>query len=191
LNSSGLAKTYALEAQGETLTFFGESDSAAPRVEFDVRIAPGAVGPESHSHPKQSERFAVTSGRLLATVDGVEHLVGPGEELLVEAGQLHTFRNASEGEPLVFRCTVEPALNFQWMLTESAKSAIRSGGSWKDASLLEACYILRQIPGEYRLAGMPAPVQNLLIGALAMLAVLLGKTRNVEPLQGRARMTGG
>ncbi len=181
-NQSG-PTTFALEAQGETLTFFGEADPAAPRLEFEVRIAPGALGPEPHIHPKQSEWFAVTSGRMLATVDGVEHVVGPGEELHVKAGVVHTFRNASEEEPLLFRCTVEPALNLQWMLTESAKSAIRSGGRWKDASLLESAYILRQIPGEYRLVGMPLAVQNLLIGTLATLAVILGTARNVEALR--------
>ncbi len=177
--------TFALEAQGETLTFFGEPDSAAPRLEFEVQIAPGAMGPTPHIHPKQSELFTVSTGQMLATVDGVEHLVGPGEELLVQPGAVHSFRNGSEAEPLVLRCTVEPALNFQWMLTESAKSAIRSGGRWKDASLLEGAYILRQIPGEYRLVGMPRPVESLLLGTLATLAVLLGKARNIEPLQAR------
>jgi len=184
MKSQGSPTTYALKAQGETLTFFGDADSAAPRVEFDVQMAAGAVGPEAHMHPKQRELFAVTSGRMLATVNGVEHELGPGEELLVQAGEAHTFRNASEEEPLAFRCVVEPALNFQWMLTESAKSAIRTGGgSWKNASLLEGAWILRQIPGEYRLVGMPVAVQNLLLGALATLAVLLGKTRNIEPLR--------
>jgi len=190
MSTQGSPMTFALEGQGETLTFFGEADNAAPRVEFEVRIAPGAVGPEPHIHPKQSELFAVTSGRMLATVDGVEHVLGPGEELLVQPGEVHTFRNANEGEPLEFRCVVEPALNFQWMLTESAKSAIRTGGgNWKKASLLEAAYILRQIPGEYRLVGMPLVVQNLLLGTLATLAVLLGKARNIEPLRAKARVS--
>jgi len=188
MSTQGSPMTFALEGQGETLTFFGEADNASPRVEFEVRIAPGAVGPEPHIHPKQSELFAVTSGRMLATVDGVEHMLGPGEELLVQPGEVHTFRNANEGEPLEFRCVVEPALNFQWMLTESAKSAIRSGGTWKKASLLEGAYILRQIPGEYRLVGMPLVVQNLLLGALATLAVMLGKARNIEPLRAKAKV---
>lgn len=173
--------TYALQEQGETLTFFGEADPTAPRLEFEVQMAPGASGPDPHSHPKQRELFAVTSGRLIATVEGIEHQLGPGQELLVEAGEFHTFRNASENEPLAIRCTVEPALNFQWMLTESAKSAIRSGGSWKKASILEGAYILHQIRGEYRLAGMPAVVQNVLIGVLAGVAVLLRETGKIAP----------
>jgi len=178
--------TLALEAQGETLVFFGEADSSAPSVEFEVRMAPAAMGPEAHLHPKQNERFAVVSGRMLATVDGVEHALGPGEEVLARAGQVHSFVNGSPDEPLVFRCTVEPALNFQWFLTESAKSAIRTGGGhWKKASLLEAAWILHQIPGEYRLAGMPAFVQNLLIGTLARTATALGRTKNIEPLDRR------
>jgi len=176
--------TLALEAQGETLVFFGEADGSAPSVEFEVRMAPAAVGPDPHVHPKQSERFAVVSGRMVTTVDGVVHALGSGEEVLVEAGQVHSFVNGSQVEPLVFRCTVEPALNFQWFLTESARSAIRTGGgSWRKASLLEGAWILHQVRGEYRLAGMPAFAQNLLIGSLARLASALGKTRNIEPLR--------
>jgi hypothetical protein len=111
-----------------------------------------------------------------AKVDGREHELGPGEEVLIQPGQVHSFANARPSEPLVFRCTAEPALNLQWFLTEGAESAIRSGGSCKDASLLETAYILHQIPGEYRLAGMPAVLQDLLVGTLAKVATLLGKT---------------
>jgi hypothetical protein len=91
-------------------------------------------------------------------------------------------------EPLVFRCTAEPALNLQWFLTEAARSAIRTGGgSWKKASLLEAAWILHQIPGEYRIAGMPAGGQTLLVGTMARAAVALGRTREIEPLRRTTR----
>ena len=63
--------------------------------EGGATFAPGAVGPEPHIHPKQRELFAVTSGRMLATVGGVEHLLGPGDELQVQAGEAHTFRNVA------------------------------------------------------------------------------------------------
>jgi hypothetical protein len=62
-----------------------------------------------------------------------------------------------------------------------ARSAIRAGGSWKDAPLLEVAYLMHQVRDEYRLAGMPVLVQDLLFGLLARVAVLLGKTKEIAP----------
>lgn len=174
--------TLRLEKQGETLTFFGEADSSAPSVEVEVSVAPGAEGPPPHMHTKQSETFNVTSGRLVAMVDGQEHVAEVGQTLVVQAGQAHTFANGSETEPLVFRATIEPALNFQWMITELAQAAIRAGGSWGDLPLPELAYILRQVRDEYRVAGMPVVLQDILFGLLARVAVLRGKTVEIVPM---------
>jgi uncharacterized cupin superfamily protein len=83
--------TLTLEEQGETLIFFGEADSSAPRLTFEVHLAPGASGPAPHFHPKQSERFSVLSGCIVATIDGNVHRVESGGDILVGAGQVHTF----------------------------------------------------------------------------------------------------
>jgi mannose-6-phosphate isomerase-like protein (cupin superfamily) len=174
--------TFALEKQGESITFFAAADSRAPMAENEILMAPGAAGPPPHIHTRQKEYFRVTSGRLVAKVDGQERVVEAGESLVVEPGQSHTFANASQTEPLVFRGKVKPALHFQWFLTEMAKAAIRSGGSWKDLPFLEAAYILFQVRGEYRVAGIPFALQDLILGSLARMAVLLGKTKNIAPM---------
>jgi len=171
-----------LENQGEVLTFFGPADSTAPSVEVELRLAPGAAGPEMHMHPQQSETFQVVSGRLTVVVEGDARVAEPGETVTVAPGQRHSFSNGSDSDELVARVTVAPALHFQWFLTESAASAIRGGGRWKDMSLLEAGYILNQVPDEYRLAGVPALVQRLLFRLLATVAVLTGKAGNVAPI---------
>jgi mannose-6-phosphate isomerase-like protein (cupin superfamily) len=173
--------TLKLEKQGESITFFGQGDHTASSVEFEVTMAPGASGPESHRHPRQSERFDVVSGRLVATVEGEEKSLGAGESVTVAAGQAHTFANGSETEPLVFRTVVAPALHFQWFLTEGAKSAIRGGGSWKDMPILYAAHLLHEMGDEYRIAGMPDFLQDVIFGALARVAVLLGRTREIAP----------
>jgi mannose-6-phosphate isomerase-like protein (cupin superfamily) len=173
--------TLNVEKQGESITFLAEADTTAPRAEAEVRLAPGASGPPPHLHTKQHESFHVVSGRMIATVDGQQHTVEAGETLVVQPGQAHTFANASQTEPLIVRGTVEPALHFQWFLSEMAKSAIRAGGSWKDLPVFEAAYILHQMRDEYRLAGMPVLVQDIVFGLLARVAVLLGRTKHITP----------
>ena len=173
--------TLKLEKQGESLTFFGEADSSAPSMEFEVKMAPGAEGPPPHIHTKQTETFNVTSGRLIATVDGQEHTAEAGQSVVVQAGQAHTFANGSETEQLVFGTTMEPALNFQWALTELAKAAIRAGGSWDDLPLPEIAYILNQVRDEYRVAGIPFVLQDIFFGILARVVVLQGKAKDIAP----------
>jgi len=80
------------------------------------------------------------------------------------------------------RVVVEPALKFQWFLSESAASAIRGGGSWRDMSLLDAGWILRRMKGEYRLAGMPDQIQDAVFLGLATLADLTGRSRHIGPM---------
>jgi quercetin dioxygenase-like cupin family protein len=177
--------TYNLEKQGESLTFFSDPDPTAPVVEFECSMAPGANGPEPHIHPLQTETFHVTQGEMLAVVDGEERRIRTGESIVVAPGQVHTFSNPDAGERLTMRITIEPALNFQWYLTEAARSAIRHGGSWKDLPLLEAGYILGQVMDEHELPGIPRFAQRLLFGSLSRLAVLLRKTGEIAPLAGR------
>jgi len=179
--------TLNVEKQGEMITFLQEADSTAPRGELEVRLAPGADGPPPHIHREQKEVFTITSGRVIAKVDGQTHTVAEGETFVVKPGQLHTFSNGSETEPLVAHVAIEPALHFQWMLTEVAKSAIRAGGSWKDLPLLELAYIFYQVRDEYRVGGIPFWMQDIVFGALSRLAVLLGKTRAIAPKDGSAR----
>jgi mannose-6-phosphate isomerase-like protein (cupin superfamily) len=182
--------TVTLAKQGETLTFHSEADPAAPRAEGEITLAPGAWGPPPHIHTRQRETFHVVSGRMLAVVDGVEHTVEEGERLIVQAGQAHTFGNASEKGALVVRGAVEPALHFQWFLTEMANAANRGGGSWDDMPLLEAAYILFKVRREYQLAGTPAVIQSLLFGLLAGVAVLTGRSKRVSPFtESAARRT--
>lgn len=174
-------QTIELEKQGETLTFPARPDPAAPAVEFELRLSPGASGPAPHLHPRQSETFSVRSGRLRVKLADAEHVLEAGERLVVAPGQVHSFANGSETEPLVCDCRVEPALNFQWFLTEMARSAARANGSWDEMPLLEAAYILHNARDEYRLARMPSVVQSVLFRALAGAAVVLGRTKRIEP----------
>jgi len=118
----------------------------------------------------------------MIVLDGEEREVGEGETLVVTPGQVHTFWNPDPDLPVTMRITIEPPLNFQWFPTEAARSAVRGGGRWKDASLLETAWILHQVVDEHDIPGILRPLKRPLFGVLAGLAVLLRKTGRIEPL---------
>jgi mannose-6-phosphate isomerase-like protein (cupin superfamily) len=173
--------TLNLEKQGESLTFFGEPDPTAPTLEFECSIAPEKSGPEPHAHPRQTETFRIRNGRMHVTIDGEERIVDTGGIVVVEPGQVHTFSNPDPDEILTMRITVEPALNFQWYLSELARSAIRNGGSWKDIPLLEVGYVLNEVRDEHDFPGMSPLLKRILFGSLSHAAVLLRKTSHIAP----------
>jgi quercetin dioxygenase-like cupin family protein len=180
--------TLDVQPQGERFVFSSEPDPGATSVEFEMTAAPGASGPGPHIHAKQIETFHVISGGMHATLDKEEHVTRAGDSLVVPAGRVHSWRNLSENEPLVVRITVEPALQFQWMMTEYSRLAMANGGLWKNVPLLEVGYILHQTRDEHEIPGMPRFLTTLLLGTLAGLAVLLGRHRKVSPLPSVARI---
>jgi len=171
-----------LEKEGEKFTFYGEPDSRAAAVEFRNELAPGAAGPEPHIHTKQVETFHVISGTMIARVKGQEEVtLGPGEKIVIPPGKVHSFTNGSKEEPLETRIVVEPALDFQWYITEAAKSGIRNGGSWKNIPLLEAGHLMWLSRDQNRIGGMPFFLQDILFGILSILARITGKAGNIAP----------
>jgi mannose-6-phosphate isomerase-like protein (cupin superfamily) len=173
---------YKLDKDGSTYIFHGEPDSTAPAVEFNSVLEPGAPGPEPHVHTKQKETFYVVSGTMIARVKGQEEkILGPGETIVVPVGVVHSFTNGSKDEPLMTRITVEPALDFQWFITEAAKLAINNGGSMKKIPLQEAGYLMWLSRDQQRMGGVPYFIQDILFGLLTMLARISGRTRNISP----------
>lgn len=51
-----------------------------------------------HIHPKQESSARVVSGKLHFLVDGKEHIVGPGEKIVIPAGVPHCFWNEDKAE---------------------------------------------------------------------------------------------
>jgi quercetin dioxygenase-like cupin family protein len=171
-----------LEKEGEKFTFYGDPDRSAPVLEFTNVLAPGARGPEPHVHTVQTETFHVVSGAMIARVKGQEDVVlGPGESIVIPPGTVHSFTNGSPDEPLLTRIVVEPALDFQWYISEAAKSAIRNGGTWKSLPLLEAGRLMWLSRDQNRIGGLPYFAQDLLFGALSLVALMTGKARNIAP----------
>jgi quercetin dioxygenase-like cupin family protein len=88
------------------------ADSGGKRIEFEITMAPGALGPPKHFHPRQDERWSVLEGELSVFVDGDWRTLGEGESLSIPPNVVHTLRNRSGGT-VRFRDVHEPALDFQ------------------------------------------------------------------------------
>jgi quercetin dioxygenase-like cupin family protein len=88
------------------------ADSGGKRIEFEITMAPGAMGPPKHFHPRQDESWKVLEGELAVFVEDEWRTLGAGESLSIPPNTVHTLRNRSTG--LVrFRDVHEPALDFQ------------------------------------------------------------------------------
>jgi mannose-6-phosphate isomerase-like protein (cupin superfamily) len=174
-------ETIHLEKQGETLVFPSPEDKTTGYLELRLMLAPGKSGPSPHIHTLSDEGFEVVSGTIVMNIDGKEIVLHAGEKAVVKAGQVHSFRNGSDTEPLAVNGYIEPAINFKWFITEMAKSANERGGSWNDVSLVQAGYVLFLIRNEYRLGGIPFFLQDILFGLLAMVAKISGKAKAISP----------
>ncbi len=92
-------------------------DSGGELVRIEDTAAPGLSRRPMSAHPAQRARFEVLSGSLGLTVDGEQHLLGPGDSFVVEPGARHLPRNAGDGE-VRFLAEMRPAGRFEEFLAE-------------------------------------------------------------------------
>ena len=98
---------------GEKLTILltgAETDGRLFRADY-VLPAGGAISTE-HAHPKQEQRVEVLSGVLHCRINGEEHIIHPGEVLVIPAGAKHFAWNPGP-EPLHAIDEYRPALNME------------------------------------------------------------------------------
>ncbi len=88
----------------QDLPFLGLSHAFVGADQGDVGVsaylvsAPPGRGPRLHRHPYDKVVFT-QAGRARWTVNGTDHETGPGDILVIKAGEPHTFRSLGE-EPL-------------------------------------------------------------------------------------------
>lgn len=63
---------------------------------------------DEHYHPYFEEKFTALSGTLGVKIEGVKHLIEPGNELLIPKGRSHLFFNPGN-ENILYRVSIEPA----------------------------------------------------------------------------------
>ena len=158
---------------GERLTFVRRVPGArGERLEAANVVEPGA-GPIMHVHHYQEEALMVVEGRIGYQRPGEPaRFAGPGETVTFRAGEAHRFWNAGED---VLRCKgyIEPADNIEYFLGAIFESQKHSGGS--RPNLLDAAFLARRYRSEYRMVGIPAPVQRFVFPILVAIGGLLGR----------------
>lgn len=97
---------------GGTVTFEGEPYGSAVSF-FLVNNAPGS-GPDLHRHP-YSETWIVRSGRARITAGGEAFEVGPGDIVVVAAGEPHSFKNVGSGRLDIVCIHAAPRFEQEWL----------------------------------------------------------------------------
>ncbi len=166
---------------GEKLEFNDAREQTnGQRSEGIMTFAPGKKGPGAHKHILQTEGFEVLSGKMVAVVNGKEIVANAGETIIVKPGESHSFVNGDANKPLVAKFWYEPALNTEWMLQAMGEDAMKNGGDWEKVSVLPAMFMFYKLRSEYRFAGMPVWLQDVLFGLGAGLAKLTGAAKKVQ-----------
>src|SRR5436190_21163691 len=81
-------------------------ESGGQRTLVEDELTPGG-GNEPHKHLSFSERFVCVEGELTVRVDGLLHVLHPGDEATAEAGAIHAFANETE-DPVRFQVELAP-----------------------------------------------------------------------------------
>jgi mannose-6-phosphate isomerase-like protein (cupin superfamily) len=146
-------------------------DSGGELVRIEDTAAPGPSRRPMSAHPAQRERFEVLSGTLGLTVDGEQHLLGPGDSLVVEPGARHLPRNVGEGE-LRFVAEMRPAGRFEDFLTEI--TAANNTGREGLAYLLTVARVIHRFPDVEHPTPLPRALDRALFAMLAAGGKLVG-----------------
>ena len=146
-------------------------DSGGEFVTVEDTAAPGPSRRPMGRHPAQRERFEVVSGTLGLTVDGEEHMLGPGDSFVVEPGARHLPRNAGDGE-LRFVAEMRPAGRFEEFLAEI--TAANNTGREGLAYLLTVGRVIHRFPDVEHPTPLPRALDRALFAVLAAGGKLLG-----------------
>jgi quercetin dioxygenase-like cupin family protein len=120
-------------------------DSGGKRIEFEVTMAPGALGPPKHFHPRQKESWNILEGELAVLLEGEWRTLGEGESLSIPPNTVHTLRNRS-GRVVGFRDVHEPALDFQAYIEALHRLAAagKITSRMSPSTLIHGAMVLRQ-----------------------------------------------
>jgi mannose-6-phosphate isomerase-like protein (cupin superfamily) len=86
---------------------------------FEYVVPPNLGGPPTHVHTREDELFTCVQGKVVVELDGVEHVLGPGDSLLMPRAVPHMFHNPFDQETRVVAVVSPPGLeNYYRELSE-------------------------------------------------------------------------
>jgi len=163
-------------ATGEWITYTATADTTNGQlVRFEWRTAPGGVIAE-HIHPRQEERFTITSGQARFTVNGHERIVRAGETVIVPAGVPHSAGNTGTAD-IDGIVELRPGLHSkEWHEALAGLAAdFRTTPGGAPRNLLQAGATFWHFRHESRGTSPPIWIQDLVLPPLWALAKVFGK----------------
>lgn len=160
---------------GQRMHFLARANGDVLRIE--TVIPPSGVPEPVHVHPRQESATQVLSGELLFVVDGVQHRLGPGDELKIPAGAPHNFVNDGDVDAVAMQ-EFRPALRIEEFFRTFFELADR--GELNESgmpSLLHLAVLAPEFGDEIRVTRPPWFVQRAVFALLAPIARLRGYRR--------------
>ena len=159
-------------ASGERITFHQTSANPGGQllaVDLELpanRRVPGG----QHIHPSQEERFEVVEGTMRFKLGRKRVIAGPGDVVVVPAGQKHDFANVGDDDALV-RVEVRPALKME-QLFETAVGLAEQGRTMLGGIRrpLELALFTEEFEDEVQGAFPPRWLQRIVLAPLAWFA---------------------
>jgi len=140
-------------------------ESGGRRTLLEIELAPGGSN-VAHRHLGYAERFVALDGELTVRVDGLLHVLQPGDEPTAQPGVPHCLANETD-EPVRFQVELAPghrgfeqALQIGYGLAQDGLA----NGKGIPKSVVHAALLMQM--GEMRVSG-PMRALTPLLGALA------------------------
>ena len=160
---------------GQKMTFLATwAETNGTQLKIDCVSPLTSAREKLHYHPYQENRFTVTHGQLLFTIDGKEQLASVGDIISIPKNVPHSFYNSG----LVNAHYVQeffPALKidslFETFFVLAREGKLNKSGS---PNIFRTARILLHFKKEIRLAHPNWMFQNIIFNLLAPLARLIG-----------------
>lgn len=159
---------------GDSFEFLETSaDTNGERVTVKVILKSKGQTVDDHLHILQDEKFEILSGKMTYFLDGKEHHIEAGEEVVLPKNKAHNHYNTSD-EPTEYIQTITPGIDVDLFL-ENLFGMINDG-KVKDGKLpfLQAMVTGKYLESPSRLAAIPMGVQNVLMNIIGPIARLFG-----------------
>jgi quercetin dioxygenase-like cupin family protein len=163
-------------ATGELIKFTETAETTSGELaRFAWKSVPGGVITE-HVHPRQEERFTITSGQARFTINGQARHARAGETLVVPAGVPHSEGNPGT-EDIEGIVELRPALRAkEWHEALAGLVAdFPTTPRGAPRNVLQLGITFWHFRHESRVTSPPAWIQNLMLPPLWVLARALGK----------------
>ncbi len=159
---------------GDSIEFIETSaETNGERVTLKVKLKSKGQAVDDHLHIIQEESYKILSGRMTYILDGNQHYVNAGEEVVLPKNKAHNHYN-TDNEPVEYIQSITPGLDID-LFIENLIGMINDG-KVKEGKLpfLQAMVTGKYLDSPSRLASIPLGLQNVLINLLGPIARLFG-----------------